>query len=231
MKHIYTAFASLSLAAFLVIGLGPSAKADEWDKRTNISINEPIRVPGMVLQPGSYVFKLMNDNADRHIVQIFNADESHLMTTILAIPNYRLQPTGKSEFLFWETPAGQPRALRAWFYPGDNFGQEFQYKGEATTYAANTTTTETPAPAPAPAPAPEVAQTEPAPPPPAAQPAPEPQPQPEVAQNTPPPAPPEMEQAPQTLPHTATNYPLIAMGGLLSLAAFALMGLRVRHNQ
>ena len=45
----------------------------------------------------------------------------------LAIPNYRLTPTGKSVFQFWETPVGQPRAMRAWFYPGDNFGQEFAY--------------------------------------------------------------------------------------------------------
>jgi hypothetical protein len=215
----------------VVIGLNPSAKADEWDKRTNIKINEPIRVPGMVLQPGSYVFKLLNDNSDRHIVQIFNGDETHLMTTILAIPNYRLEPTGKSEFTFWETPAGQPRAIRAWFYPGDNFGQEFQYKGEAITYAQNnntsTTTTE-----PAPAPAPQVAQNEPAPAPqPEVQTETQTQTQTEVAQNTPPPAPPEMEQTPQSLPHTASNYPLIGLAGLLSLAAFALMGLRVRHNQ
>ena len=52
---------------------------------------------------------------------------AQIIATILAIPNYRLQPTGKSEFRFWETPAGNPRAMRAWFYPGDNFGQEFAY--------------------------------------------------------------------------------------------------------
>ena len=32
-----------------------------------------------------------------------------------------------SSFTFWETPADQPTAVRAWFYPGDNFGQEFAY--------------------------------------------------------------------------------------------------------
>jgi hypothetical protein len=50
-----------------------------------------------------------------------------VVTTILAIPNYRLQVTDKTVFQYWEVPAGQPRALRAWFYPGDNFGQEFAY--------------------------------------------------------------------------------------------------------
>ena len=63
----------------------------------------------------------------------------HLVTTVLAIPNYRLRPTGKSIFAMWETPAGQPAALRAWFYPGDNFGQEFAYpKGKAEQIATLT---------------------------------------------------------------------------------------------
>ena len=80
-----------------------------------------------LLPPGQYVFKLMNSMSDRHIVQIFNADESHIIDTELAIPNYRLEPTGKSRFTFYETPAGYVKAMHAWFYPGDNFGQEFRY--------------------------------------------------------------------------------------------------------
>jgi hypothetical protein len=70
---------------------------------------------------------LVDSLSDRHIVRVFAQDEKTVITTILAIPNYRLQPTGNSVFQFWETPAGQPRAMRAWFYPGDNFGQEFAY--------------------------------------------------------------------------------------------------------
>jgi hypothetical protein len=81
----------------------------------------------------------MESQSNRHIVQIFNEREDQLQTTVLAIPNYRLQPTGKTEFQWWETPAGQPRAMRAWFYPGDNFGQEFAYpKSEAVSIAAST---------------------------------------------------------------------------------------------
>ena len=77
--------------------------------------------------------KLLDSPSNRHIVQIFNADETQLQTTVLAIPNYRLEPTGKTQFQFWETPPGQPKALRAWFYPGDNFGQEFAYPKSAAT--------------------------------------------------------------------------------------------------
>jgi hypothetical protein len=115
--------------------------ADQWNKKTIITVGETVQVPGKVLQPGKYVMKLLDSPSNRHIVQIFNEGEDQLQTTILAIPNYRLQPTGKTEFQWWETPAGQPKALRAWFYPGDNFGQEFAYpKNEAVAIAATTNT-------------------------------------------------------------------------------------------
>lgn len=103
------------------------AQADQWDKKTILTIDQPIQVSKTYLEPGTYVFKLLDSQSDRHIVQIFNKDQTHIIDTVLAIPNYRLRPTGKSRFAFWETPAGNAKALRAWFYPGDNFGQEFAY--------------------------------------------------------------------------------------------------------
>jgi len=128
--------ATLGLASLMIPG---AAMADQWNKKTYITVGEPIQVPGKVLQPGRYVMKLMESPSNRHIVQIYNDREDQLQTTVLAIPNYRIQPTGKTEFQWWETPAGQPRALRAWFYPGDNFGQEFAYpKTEAVAIATAT---------------------------------------------------------------------------------------------
>jgi hypothetical protein len=123
-----------------LMALAPTAMADQWNKRTILTVNEPVQVPGKVLQPGKYVMKLMDSPSNRHIVQIFNEREDQLQTTVLAIPNYRLQPTGQTEFQWWETPANQPKAMRAWFYPGDNFGQEFAYpKNEAVAIAATAT--------------------------------------------------------------------------------------------
>src|SRR4030081_25556 len=134
MKGLALAVASIG---FLGIALAPTARADEWNKKTIMTVNESIQVPNKVLPAGKYVMKLLDSPSDRHIVQIFNADETHLETTILAIPNYRLQPTGKTVYTFWETPPGQPKAMRAWFSPGDNFGQEFAYpKSTAVSLAA-----------------------------------------------------------------------------------------------
>src|ERR1039457_7629692 len=114
MKQLVLAVAYIGL---LGVAIAPSARADEWNKKTILTVNETIQVPNKVLPPGTYVIKLMDSPSNRHIVQIFDKDEQHLQTTILAIPNYRLKPTGKTQIQFWETPAGQPKAMRAWFYP------------------------------------------------------------------------------------------------------------------
>ncbi len=136
MKH----FRSIAFAAFagcIGVALLPNLQADAWNKKTTLTITEPTRVPScctpdhtVTLQPGDYVIALVDSMSDRHIVRIFDKDGVTIITTILAIPNYRLQPTGKTVFGYWEVPAGQPAALRAWFYPGDNFGQEFAYPKE-----------------------------------------------------------------------------------------------------
>jgi len=220
MKRLVLAFASVGL---LGIALAPAALASEWDKLTYMTVNEPIQVPNKVLPPGKYAMKLLDSPGDRHIVQIFNSDQTHLETTILAIPNWRLQPTGKTVFTFWETPPGQPKALRAWFYPGDNFGQEFAYPKSAATQIAAVSRQPVPtteATKEAEYKSAEVTTT----------PAPAPEPRQEIAQNTPPPPPPAPEVAPapqpappQELPKTASPYPLVGLMGLLSLGLFAVV--------
>lgn len=242
------AFALTSALTLFAIGFSPAARADQWNKKTVITISEPLLVPNKLLDPGKYVLKLLDSQSDRHIVQIFTENETNVIATVLATPNYRLQPTGKSAFMFWEAPEGQPRALRAWFYPGDNFGQEFAYPSSMyLQLSANNrkmeqpqTQSQTAAVSEAdrsvePAPQPEPAATTPvAPPEPVAEPqpvetpapAPEPAPVPEVAQEpAPAPAP-----TPAELPHTASDYPLIALAGLVSLGVFILMSVRAKRN-
>ena len=122
-----------------------SARADEWDKKTTITFSGPVEIPGVhlkgygILPAGTYVFKVLDSKSDRHIVQIFSKDENTIYATILAIPNLRLKATDKTVMTFRERPAGQPEALRAWFYPGKQWGEEFVYpKARAITLAKET---------------------------------------------------------------------------------------------
>jgi hypothetical protein len=117
----------------------PSAMADEWDKATKLTFNEPVEVPGLVLTAGTYWFTLADSDSDRNIVQIWDADRMHLITTILAIPDYRLQPTGKTIVHFEERPSDSPEAIHSWYYPGANYGEEFVYpKTRAALFAKQT---------------------------------------------------------------------------------------------
>src|SRR5262249_37179291 len=126
----------LSLAA---LAFSASVNADAWNKKTILTFSQPVEVPGVVLPAGTYVFKLQDSASNRHIVQICNQDQTHIYATVLAIPNYRLQVTGKTVITFVERAAGEPQAIRAWFYPGDNFGQEFVYSKRRTAELAQIT--------------------------------------------------------------------------------------------
>jgi hypothetical protein len=95
-----------------------------------VTFNAPVEVPGVgaqTLPAGTYVFKILDSSSDRHIVQIFNQAGDHVFATILAIPNYRLRATDKTVMTFRERAEGQPEAIRAWFYPGREWGEEFVY--------------------------------------------------------------------------------------------------------
>lgn len=107
-----------------------TASAQRYDKKTTVNFSAPVEIPGpsaQVLPAGTYVFRLLDALSDRNVVQIFNKEENHLYATVLAIPNYRLKATDKTVMTFGERAAGDPQAIRAWFYPGDQWGQEFVY--------------------------------------------------------------------------------------------------------
>jgi hypothetical protein len=123
----------MKVKLLLVVGVAvlgaimPIARADDWDQKTVFTFSGPVEIPGQALPAGTYVFKLANSSSDRNIVQVFNRDESHLYGTFLAIPDYRLRPADRPIITFEERPAGSPEAVRAWFYPGQNYGHDFVY--------------------------------------------------------------------------------------------------------
>jgi hypothetical protein len=217
MSVLRTATTAVFCLALVGAMFSPRARADDWNKKTVVTFSGPVEIPGVhlagwsVLPAGTYVFKIMDSQTDRHIVQIFNKDETVVYATILAIPNYRLKATDKTVITFRERPAGQPEALRAWFYPGRQWGEEFVYpKAKAIALAKETNTpvlfltADLPVEVADPmlsVSAPVVTEFRRAP---------------IMAEVvTPPPAP--VEVAAAELPHTASWLPLMALFGLLAL--------------
>jgi hypothetical protein len=201
----------LSLVALTFL---PSAKAEEWNRKTTVTFSAPVEVPGVgvhLLPAGTYVFRILTPLFDRHIVRISNVAEDHVYTTILAIPNYRLKATGKTVMTFRERGEGQPEAIHAWFYPGRNWGEEFVYPKTralelakivnepvlATPVELETVPVEALKTAPVVAVKPTGEEVQ-------------------VAQVVEPPPPVQMAEA-KSLPKTASTLPLVGLIGLLSL--------------
>lgn len=120
-----------SVSALLVFALAlimmPAAKAGVWNHETKVTFNNSVQLPGTVLPPGDYRFQLLESPSNRHIVQVFNAEHSHVFGTFFTVPVYRMEPAEKTTFVMEERPYGQPEAIKEWYYPGETVGDEFIY--------------------------------------------------------------------------------------------------------
>src|SRR5262245_12614572 len=106
--------------ALALIFLTPSlTRGDEWNLMTKFTVSHDFEVPGMVLQANTpYVMRLHDSPSTRNVVQIYNADQTKMLTMFMAISAQRLEPTDKTLFTFTEMQPGFPLPIKEWFYPG-----------------------------------------------------------------------------------------------------------------
>ena len=126
----------LTIAALLLaLSLGPRAKADDWDKKTIVTFDQDVQIPGQVLPAGTYVFKLFRSSADRFTVQVWEGSEFQLLATLITIGDSYPNPSGKAYFVLDTsgTDEGYPPAVVSWFFAGSDEGRDFIYSGYSTT--------------------------------------------------------------------------------------------------
>src|ERR1051326_5362676 len=92
---------SLNMKAVIVVGCfivalailaPPYIHGDEWNLATRFTVNHPFEVPGMVLQSNTpYVIRLLDLQANRNVVQIYNDDQTKMLTMFMAISDERLE--------------------------------------------------------------------------------------------------------------------------------------------
>jgi len=122
-------FSVLLLGVFM-----PRARASVANREVHFKINEPIEVPGRVLNPGRYDLKLASDNGS--LAELWNARGSKFYGFYETVPADRSNPNGlKLKLLASEN--GSPERLSAWFYPGDIQGNQFLYPARANAEPAN----------------------------------------------------------------------------------------------
>ncbi|MBI4459852.1 MAG: hypothetical protein HY648_07320 [Acidobacteria bacterium] len=113
-----------------------NGNASVFDKKTILTFNQAVQIPGMVLDPGTYVLKRTDPWLNPKVVSFLDSEERHMIATVFALPVERQTPTSEPEIHFAETRGGTPPALKRWFYPGDLTGAEFVYPKESTVLAS-----------------------------------------------------------------------------------------------
>jgi hypothetical protein len=135
---IRIAAAALTVCS-LGLGLAFKAAASLADRKTIVTFNTPVELPGKALPAGTYVFKVLDDTGRRDVVQVFDKDEKQLLATLLAIPDYRDTPPAKPIVNFEERSSDTPPAVKALYFPGDTYGLEFVYPKDRATQIAKRT--------------------------------------------------------------------------------------------
>jgi len=116
-----------SLTSWLAVGLcivllgfvaATTASAQNTDERAFFNLTEPLDVGGTILQPGNYKIRVVPQRWDRNLLQVWSADETKLFTTLLSVPHPE-GPTGvqipESRYVYYPASADHIKALRTWF--------------------------------------------------------------------------------------------------------------------
>ena len=127
-KRLITSACAAAAAVMLASATPANAQGGPLDSRTEFTFNQPVELPGVTLPPGTYIFRFVDATTGRMVMQVQAKDSSNknygLFMTISA---QRPKPSDDAELRFLETPAGQPAAVKTWWYPGRTIGREFIY--------------------------------------------------------------------------------------------------------
>jgi hypothetical protein len=138
MKRV-TAIATATVLALLVaLTLNVAAQQPDTRDRTIMTFSSAVELPGMRLEPGTYVFRIA-DTASRNVIQVLDQEEKNQLGQWLFVPAERAEVTGDTVVTFRETSAASTPAVQFWYYPGEKIGKEFIYpKDQALRIAQRT---------------------------------------------------------------------------------------------
>lgn len=210
-------FRLLVVAAFALLICVPAALA-QIPETSVLPVDEPLDVGGTILQPGTYAIAVLKRGDDNRVV-VTSPDGMKVFASVLTIP-HQLEPNEQvpnTTFVYYPAGEGQPRALRTWYppNPASQEGRDIVYEESRAKQLARLANQQVPSysgtltettQAQVTRPEPMVqAQTTPAPEP--------------VAPMTSAAPVQTAEAHPMEMPHTASNLPMMALIGLLSLGA------------
>lgn len=138
MKRVKLLATAMVLAVLAVMASRVIAQETNTLERTFMTFSGSVEMPGVTLQPGTYVFKLA-DSPTRNVVQVWDKDEKNMIGHWMFVQAERPKVTEDTVVMFRETREGATPAVQFWYFPGEKIGKEFIYpKDQAERIAART---------------------------------------------------------------------------------------------
>lgn len=138
MARVKLVATALAFAATVAVATGAAAQQTNVSERTFLTFSSAVEMPGVTLQPGTYVFKLA-DTPSRNVVQVWDQDEKNMIGHWLFVQAERPQVTEENVVMFRETREGATPAVQYWYFPGERIGKEFIYPREQAEQIASRT--------------------------------------------------------------------------------------------
>jgi hypothetical protein len=113
-------------AAVFVLAATLTGAAMPPRRTTYFTFSAPVRLIGVLLPAGSYVFEIANPDTASNAVRVLDRKRSKVYAT--ALTRTVTRPLGKgldALIVFGEARPGSPRTISAWYPAGDSTGREF----------------------------------------------------------------------------------------------------------
>jgi len=142
-------FLAAAVGFVLTIATSPTVNAQTLNEKSTLTVTEPIDVAGVVLQPGTYKIRVVEDVANRNIVQVTSSDEMKVYVTALATPRpvKTNEANPEVQFTYFPPVGDSPKSLRTWIAKDTSVGQDILYphkRAEELSIASNETLTSYP---------------------------------------------------------------------------------------
>jgi hypothetical protein len=138
MKRVKLIVTAMMLAVLGVLAGRVSAQRIDTKDKTLMTFTAAVEMPGVTLQPGTYVFRLA-DIPTRNVVQVLDESEKNILGQWTYVQADRPRVTEETLVMFKETREGATPAVQFWYYPGEKIGKEFIYpKNQAELIASRT---------------------------------------------------------------------------------------------
>ena len=98
MKRLkLTAIAGLTAVA-AVLATQVQAQQTNEAEQTFLTFSAPVEMPGVVLEPGTYEFRLANPVTSRNVVQVFKKDSNEPIGQWTFVDAVSRSPSGKADY-------------------------------------------------------------------------------------------------------------------------------------